>query len=78
MQNASSKRLLVRCGPEALVSGDHCWMSYRLANMHATMYGLCYKMVFSQTRRRKRVVIVVVSPITSNMFDWLDATRLNG
>ena len=46
--------------------------------MHATMHGLCYKMVFSQTRRRKRVVIVVVSPITSNMFDWLDATRLNG
>ena len=27
VQNASSKRLLVRCGPEALLSGDHCWMS---------------------------------------------------
>ena len=39
------------------------------------LHGLCYKIVFSQTRQRERVV--VANPIISNMFDCLDAARLN-
>ena len=45
------------------------------------LHGLCYKIIFSQTRQCERVVVVVVvvvaNPIISNMFDCLDGARLN-